>query len=86
MTKQVKLPVAIKKVLEVLRLFNRKVDKLGQFGFWKRYQDEVPNAIVKMEEPRFEKVDDRGRFSIIARVHSWLEDFNQDEIDAFVLN
>ncbi len=72
MTKQVKLPVAIKKDLQVLRLSNRKVDKLGQSGFWKRYQDEVPNAIVKMEEPRFEKVDDRGAsLSSLAFIPGW---------------
>jgi hypothetical protein len=75
---------AIRADLETLRLFNRKVDRLEQSGFWKRYENEVPNVVAKFGDVRFEKTGE-ARFDIIGRVHSWLEDFSQDEIDAFVL-
>lgn len=38
-----------------------------------------------MEDVTFER-GERPRFSIVARIHSWIEDFSQDEIDAFVLS
>jgi hypothetical protein len=71
--------------LEVLRQVNRRVDRLERCGFSKRYESEIPNVIAKMEDVTFEKVEG-PRFSIIARIHSWIEDFSQDEIDAFVLS
>src|SRR5262245_46644459 len=38
---------------------------------------------MKMNDPTFESTGDR--FTILARIDSWLEDFEEDEIDAFVL-
>jgi hypothetical protein len=57
---------------------------LEQSGFWKRYETELPNVIAKFDDVSFRKTDNAS-FAIIGRVHSWLEDFSQDEIDAFVL-
>lgn len=75
---------AINAQLDILRLFNLKVDKLEQGGFCRRYESEIPNVIAKFEDVKFEKTGDTS-FAIMGRIHSWLEDFNQDEIDAFVL-
>lgn len=76
---------AIEDDLEVLREFNRRVDRLERSGFSKRYETEVPNVIAKMEDVTFEN-GEGPRFSIVARIHAWIEDFSQDEIDAFVLS
>jgi hypothetical protein len=75
---------AINAQLEILRQFNRKVDRLEQSGFCWRFETETPNVIAKFEDARFEKTGDTT-FNIVGRIDSWLEDFNQDEIDAFVL-
>lgn len=32
--------------LDVLRLFNAKVDHLERAGFWKRYENEIPNVKI----------------------------------------
>jgi hypothetical protein len=74
----------MKSDLETLRRFNRKVARLEESGFAKRYADEVPNVIAKLEKPVFRDEGD-GRFEIYGQVRSYLEDFSQDEIDAFVL-
>jgi hypothetical protein len=75
---------AINAQLEILRQFNRKVDRLEQSGFCLRFDNETPNVIAKFENITFEKTGDTT-FNIIGRIDSWLEDLNQDEIDAFVL-
>ena len=41
--------------LEVLRQFNRRVNRLEQSGFSKRYENEIPNVIAKMDDVTFEK-------------------------------
>jgi hypothetical protein len=76
--------VAINAQLDILRQFNRKVDRLEQSGFCRRFDIETPNVIAKFEDVTFEKMGDTT-FNIVGRLDSWLEDFNQDEIDAFVL-
>ncbi len=70
--------------LDVLREFNRKVDRLEQTGFWKRYENEIPNVVIKMDDLTMEKTGDAS-FSMLGRIQSWIPEFDQDEIDAFVL-
>lgn len=70
--------------LNVLREFNRKVDRLEQTGFWKRYENEVPNVVMKMDDLTMKKTGDAS-FAMLGRVQSWIPEFDQDEIDAFVL-
>jgi len=70
--------------LNVLREFNRKVDRLEQTGFWRHYENEVPNVVMKMDDLTMEKTGDAS-FSMLGRIHSWIPEFDQDEIDAFVL-
>ena len=80
-----KILAAIKKDLDILRQFNRRVDRLERSGFSKRYESEIPNVIAKMEDVTFEQGEGSSS-SIVARIHSWIEDFSQVEIDAFVLS
>ncbi|MGB5904462.1 MAG: hypothetical protein WBH00_16595 [Xanthobacteraceae bacterium] len=71
--------------LELLIAFAQRVDRLERSGFSRRYEADVPRVIAKMDNVSLEKAEG-GRFSIVGRVHSWIEDFSQDEIDAFVLS
>jgi hypothetical protein len=80
-----KILAAIKKDLEILRQFNRRADRLERSGLGKRYESEIPNVIAKIKDVTFER-GDGARSSIVARIHPWIEDFRQDEIDAFVLS
>ena len=64
-----KILAAVEQDLEVLREFNRRVDRLERSGFSKRYESEIPNVIAKLEDVTFEKVEG-PRFSIVARIHS----------------
>jgi len=75
---------AINEQLDVLREFNRKVDRLEQTGFWRRYENLTPNVVMKMNDMKFEPTGATS-FAMMGRVESWLEEFDQDEIDAFVL-
>lgn len=70
--------------LDILREFNRKVDRLEQTNFWRRYENLTPNVIMKMDDVTFEV--QRGPYvSMVGRVDAWIEEFDQDEIEAFVL-
>jgi hypothetical protein len=71
-----KILAAIKKDLEILRQFNWPVDRLERSGFSKRYEREIPNVIAKMEDVTFER-GEGPRISIVACIHSWIEDFSQ---------
>jgi ribosomal protein L30 len=79
------LTPAITAQLENLCRFNRRVDRVEASRFWKRYRDEKPNAIMKMEKMELEKTGPTS-FAMTGIVHSMLEDFDQDELDAFVLS
>jgi hypothetical protein len=70
--------------LEILREFNRRVDRLEQLKFWKRYENETPNVVMKMDDVSMEKTGDAS-LSIVGRTHSWISEFDQEEIEAFVL-
>lgn len=75
---------AISRQLDTLRAFNSKVDRLEQTRFWCRYENLTPNVIMKMEDVTFEKTG-TASMAIIGRIDAWLKEFDQDEIDAFVL-
>lgn len=74
----------MKNELYILRLFNEKLAKLERTGFAKRYKETVPEVVAKFDDVVFEPGED-GLFSIAGRIESWVPEFNQDEIDAFVL-
>jgi hypothetical protein len=70
--------------LEILRLFNEKVARLERTRFYQRYKDTLPHVMADFKEVEITDLGE-GRFNIFGRVVSWVPDFDQDEIDAFVL-
>jgi hypothetical protein len=70
--------------LDLLRRFNRRVGQVEQSGFWKRYAEEKPSAVFRMEDMRLVETSPTS-FDMIGRVDSFLEGFDSDEIAAFVL-
>lgn len=78
------LRAEIEAQLDVLREFNRKVGRLEQTRFWKRYANETPNVVMKMDDLTLKKTGNTS-FSMLGRIHSGIPEFDQDEIDAFVL-
>jgi hypothetical protein len=78
------LTQAMKRDVDVLRRFNRRVTRTEQSAFWKRYADQVPNVVSRMEDMTIEKTGPAS-FTMTGRIHSFLEDFDHDEIAAFVL-
>lgn len=76
---------AMAKDFAVLRRFNRRVSRTEQSGFWKRYADQIPNVISRMENVKIEALGN-NQFKIQGTIFSVLEDFDQDQINAFVLD
>ena len=70
--------------LRLLVAFNEKVEKLERSRFAKRYRDEPPEVMMKFEDMQFTDLGN-GRFSLFGKARSWVPEFDQDEIDAFVL-
>lgn len=74
-----------RKSLAVLQRFNRRVTGTEESAFWKRYAEQIPNVVSHMKNL---KVEQRGpmTFAMEGTVYSSLEDFDRDEIKAFVLD
>lgn len=70
--------------IELLRDFNEKVGKLERSRFAQRYRDAPPQVVMKFEEFGFKDLGN-GRFSFSGKAKTWVPDFEEDEIDAFVL-
>jgi hypothetical protein len=69
--------------MEILRLFNQHVDRIERSGLARRYAEGVPHLIAKME-PLSEQPKQGGvQMKVLA---SFVEEFNEDEIGAFVLS
>jgi len=79
------LTPAIKAQLETLRRFSRRVDRIEQSGFWKRYANEEPHVVSRMENMTTERTADNS-FAMTGRIRSMLMNFSQDEINAFILD
>jgi large subunit ribosomal protein L30 len=79
------LTPTMKKELDVLRRFNRRVTRTEQSAFWRRYADQIPNVISRVDNMRLQKTGPMS-FMMKGTIHSSLEDFDQDEIAAFVLD
>lgn len=71
--------------LETLRRFNRRVDRVEKSRFWKRYEHEEPRVVMRMENTKVEQTDGTS-FTLTGRAYSALTDFDQDDLDAFVLS
>jgi len=70
--------------LKLLVEFNEKVEKLERSRFSKRYRDEPPEVMMKLDDMKFTDLGN-GKFSLFGKARSWVPEFDQDEIDAFVL-
>lgn len=75
----------MKAQLETMRRFNNRVDRLERSGFWKRYEQEAPNVASSWKNVSFKKTGP-ATFEIQGRIYSAIENFDQDEINAFVLD
>ena len=75
----------MKAQLETMRRFNSRVDRLERSGFWKRYEQEAPKVASSMENISIKQTGP-NTFEIKGRIYSAIENFNQDEINAFVLD
>jgi ribosomal protein L30 len=76
---------AMKNDLDVLQRFNRRVTRTEQMKFWKRFAEQVPNVISRMDKMTLKKTGPTS-FEMQGVIYSSLEGFDQDEIAAFVLD
>ena len=67
-----------------IKLFNEKVDRLANSGFYKRYRNPLPEVIVKWDSPKFSD-GEINKLIIEGKIKSEMPDLVQEEIDAFVL-
>lgn len=74
----------MEKALDTLRSFNKSVERLERSGFSKRFSEETPEVLVKFESFKYEKLGN-GQYNLIGKIKSWVPDYNEDEIDAFIL-
>jgi hypothetical protein len=72
-------------VLQTLERFNRKVEHLHASGFARRFEDAVPSVVAAFRGQIEVEPGPGGILHITGELTSDLEDFDQDEIDAFVL-
>ena len=72
-------------VIETLKSFNAKIERLERSGFEKKFENEVPEVVAKFESPINFKSHGDGNFTLGGKIESWVPDYNEDEIDAVVL-
>lgn len=70
--------------LDALRLFNGKVARLESTAFMRRYGQSEPEVVAQVHQFEVEQTGPQS-FDLICTMESHLRDFDQDEIDAFVL-
>jgi hypothetical protein len=70
--------------LELLRNFNAKVGRLERTRFVKRFENDVPEVFMSFEELKITDLGN-GQLNFFGKLKSWVPDFDEDEIDAFVL-
>ena len=69
---------------ELLLAFNDKVSRLEQTRFAKRFETELPEVLMSFEELKITDLGN-GQLNFFGTLKSWVPQFEQDEIDAFVL-
>ena len=72
-------------IIETLKSFNTKIERLERSGFAKRFDNEVPEVMAKFESPIDFKNHENGNFTFGGKIESWVPDYNEDEIDVVVL-
>jgi large subunit ribosomal protein L30 len=81
----IRLPASARDKVDVLKRFNRRVDRSEKSSFWRRYKDEVPNVLSKIDKATVTWTGPTT-FEVHGIIYSQLEGFDQDEIAAFVLD
>jgi len=71
-------------IIETLKSFNNKIDRLERSGFANRFIEETPEVMIKFKSVDFNSLGD-GNFTLSGEMESWVENYNEDEIDAVVL-
>ena len=69
---------------ELLVAFNDKVSRLERTRFAKRFETEHPEVLMSFEELKITDLGN-GQLNFFGKLKSWVPQFDQDEIDAFVL-
>ena len=72
-------------VIETLKSFNARIERLERSGFAKRFENEVPEVMAKLESPIDFQNHGDGKFTLGGKIESWVPDYNEDEIDSVVL-
>ena len=71
-------------IIETLKSFNSKIDRLERSGFSNRFIDETPEVVIAFKSVKFENLGE-GNFTLSGEMESWVKDYQEDEIDAVVL-
>lgn len=74
-----------RKNFAVLQRFCRRVTGTEESAFWKRYAEQIPNVLSHMKNLKIEQTGPMT-FALEGTIYSSLEDFDRDEIKAFVLD
>jgi len=74
----------MKEEIGLLQAFNEKVSRLERTRFAKRFEIESPEVLMSFEELKITDLGN-GQFDLSGRLKSWVPQFDEDEIDAFVL-
>jgi hypothetical protein len=70
--------------IDLLRDFNDKVAILERTRFAKRFEDKLPEVFMTFEELEVTHLGN-GRLNFFGKLKSWVADFDEEEITAFVL-
>ena len=69
--------------LALLSDFNEQVVRLERTRFAKRYATEIPQVMVSMENLEVTNLGN-GQLNLFGKLKSWVPDFDDEEITAFV--
>lgn len=76
--------MALRQEFDTLRAFNEKVARLERTRFAKRFENDLPEVLMTFEELQIENLGN-GQLTLAGKLKSWVPEFDEDEIDAFVL-
>jgi len=71
-------------IVETLKSFNNRINRLERSGFSKRFEDETPEVFIKFKSIDLYNLGD-GNFTLSGEMESWVKNYNEDEIDAVIL-
>lgn len=75
---------AVRADLELLITFNEKVARIERTRFAQRLKTDIPQVLMTFEDLKITHLGN-GKFNFFGKLKSWVPEFDEDEIDAFVL-